>query len=86
MKKHAASHGLAVLICSIASGLLVRMGDRYYPDIMRTFEGHTHRMLTILDLPYSPRSIATLVIAVGLAVIWGIAFYFMHSDRKPRPD
>jgi hypothetical protein len=27
MKKHAASHGMAILICTVSSGLLLKMGE-----------------------------------------------------------
>lgn len=34
MTKHAFSHGLAVLICKLPSGILVKRGRDYYPPVI----------------------------------------------------
>lgn len=82
MKKHASSHGLAVLFCTIAAGILIKMGRDYYPVMALRMEKFSTYIVTTFDLDYSPRAVSTLMLAVVFAVIWGIAFSFMHSDKK----
>jgi len=84
MKKHASSHGMAVLVCSITAGILIKICRDYYPEIARRFEDISRYIITFFNIDYSPKVISTLILAVILAVIWGIAFYFMYSDKKTK--
>jgi len=83
MKKHASSHGLAVLVCTITSGILIKMGYDYYPNTVKWLEGLSNLIVDGLGIDYSHRAVSTLILAILLAIIWGIAFSFMHSDKKP---
>ncbi len=82
MKKHASSHGLAVLVCSITAGILIKICRDYYPAVARRIEKISRDIVTFFNIDYSPKTISTLLLAVILAVIWGCAFYLMHSDDK----
>ncbi|PQP33168.1 hypothetical protein C6A36_00650 [Desulfobacteraceae bacterium SEEP-SAG10] len=83
MKKHASSHGLAVLVCTITSGILVKMGYDYFPHAAEIINNISQHILDFVGIEYPPKAISTLLLAVILAMIWGIAFSFMHSDKKP---
>ena len=82
MKKHAASHGLALLVCTVTAGILIKIGRDHYPMLCQRFEELGAFVANKLNLGYSPKAISTVILAVFLAVIWGIAFSFMHSDEK----
>ena len=82
MKKHASSHGLAVLICTITSGILVKMGFVYFSDAKDLIIGISQDILDLLGIKYPPETVSTLLLAIILAMIWGAAFSFMHSDKK----
>lgn len=82
MKKHAASHGLAVLVCTVSAGLLVKMGHEYYPQIAQQFEKAAQFLVSKFELPYSPEIVSVTILAIFLAAIWGMAFSFMHSDKE----
>ncbi len=86
MKKHASSHGLALLVCTVVAGVLIGMGRDHYPMIAQKLEDISLYIVTFFNLDFSPEIISILIIAVILAVIWGIAFSFMHSDKKPGKD
>jgi len=81
MKKHATSHGLAVLVCTVASGVLVKMGLEYKNDIIIQLNNFSRKIIDLLDIDFAPDAISTVLIAIILAAIWGVAFSFMHSDK-----
>ncbi len=80
MRKHASSHGLAMLVCTITSGWLVRMSYDHYPAIIGKVEQIARHVANAFSLGYSPRDLSTLFVAVLLAMIWGIFFAVMHRD------
>jgi len=82
MKKHASSHGLAVLICTITSGLLVKMGYDHFPKAAEILDELSKIILNLAGIDYPPKAVSTLLLAIILAMLWGIAFSFMHSDKK----
>ena len=85
MKNHASSHGLALLICTISAGVLIKIGRDYYPQaVMWLEEGVGQPIIRTFNIDYPPKVIATLALAVLLALIWGAAFALMHSDRNGR--
>ena len=86
MKKHASSHGLAVLVCTITAGILVKISRDLYPVGARYLENISKFIIKVLNLDYEPRIISTLILAVILAIMWGIAFSFLHSDKKKDND
>ena len=82
MKKHAASHGLAVLVCTVTSGVLVKIGRDHYPAAAGKLESVGAFVVENLNLEYSAKAVSTLLLASLLAVVWGVFFYFLHSDKK----
>lgn len=86
MKKHASSHGLALLVCTVTAGVLIGMGRDHYPTIAQKLEDISLYIVTFFNLDFPPKVISILIIAVILAVMWGIAFSFMHSDKKANKD
>jgi len=85
MKKHASSHGLAVLVCTISAGVLIKIGRDYYPEAVAWLEeGVGQYIIRTFSIDYPPKVIATLALAILLALIWGAAFALMHSDRRDR--
>jgi len=82
VKKHGASHGAAVLICTISSALLVDVVRRHVPIMHNAINGISVFFVNILNLQSPPRYLNILIYSVILAVIWGIAFKFMHEDDR----
>ena len=74
MIKHASSHGLAVLVCTVCSALMI--------DIIRTAMPSVYARVIVLagsvvdsfNLPIDPRMLALVGLAVGLGLVWGVAF------------
>lgn len=85
MKKHASSHGLAVLVCTVTGGILVKMGYDHYKPVVQVLEKASSFIIDTANLDrdiYSVEAVSTLLLAIILAMIWGAAFSFMHSDKK----
>jgi len=82
MKKNSASHGLAVLVCTVASGLLVKLGHEQFPEIAEHLQKQVHTIVNYLDLGLECDDVISLMLAVVLAVVWGIAFALAQSERK----
>ena len=80
MRKHASSHGLAMLVCTISSGWLVRMSYDHHPTVIRKVESFAQQVINAFSLAYSPEDLSTLFVAVLLAMIWGVFFAVMHRD------
>lgn len=81
MTKHGSSHGLAVITCCLSSGLLVKMGYDAYPKVVSKLEYLATQLAVTVQLDMSGRTLATLLLASGLATIWGMAFSVLHSDH-----
>jgi hypothetical protein len=81
MKKHASSHGLAVLVCTVTSGIIVKIGYDKYPEAIKILENLSRWVKETFGVFLAVNEISTLTLAVILAVIWGAAFSFMHSDN-----
>ena len=82
MKKHATSHALAVLVCTVTAGVLVHMGKDHYPLMAQKLENISQRIVNFFGLDFPAKGISVLMLAIILAAVWGIAFSFMHSDNK----
>lgn len=82
MKKHASSHGLAMLICTICSGWLAKLSYEHYPFVLKYVEYLIQNVVDLLPIHYSPRDISTLIIAVVLAMIWGLTFAFLNKNKS----
>ena len=82
MTKHGISHGAAVVVCFLASELLLDVAKDYVPVLYNTVEMFSEKIINIFNLEYSVEKLNILFYAVVLAVIWGAAFSFMHKDQK----
>ncbi len=80
MKKHASSHGLAVFFCTICSGWLVRLSYDHHPLAMEYMERISEYFIKILSLNFSSGDLSSLIIAVMLAMVWGMCFKIIHKD------
>ena len=80
MTRHATSHGLAVLVCTITSGMLAKLGREYYPHLVDTCSRFINIIVATMNIDYPPRAALHLVTACFLAVVWGLAFSFLHED------
>jgi hypothetical protein len=81
MKKHAVSHGVAVLVCTISSALLVDVVQRNVPAVYEFFHKFSLLIIEQFELRHRPDYITILIYASVLAVVWGVAFACIHSDR-----
>jgi len=82
MKRNGVSHGLAMLVCTVASGLLVKLGHDQFPEIAEHLKGLVSAIIDHLDLSFEFDDVISLVLAVVLAITWGIAFAVSQSNRK----
>ena len=80
MIKHASSHGLAVLICTVISALLIELLKGVFPSLHAEVLSVCAEFVANNDLSIEPSMIATVIIAVGLGLIWGIAFKFAFKN------
>jgi len=80
MKKHASSHGLAVLVCTISAGFIVKICEAHYPKAVGIINRFSDYLVRQFDLNYSVNTISVLAIAFILACIWGCAFSFTQAD------
>jgi hypothetical protein len=81
MKKHAASHGLSVLACTIASALLIDIIRLYIPIVNLFLYDMSARILHVTGLPFSSAGFSLILLASILAVIWGMAFAKMYQKN-----
>lgn len=80
--RHASSHGLSVLICTIISALLIEMLRPKLPHLMQSMTNISSKFLSVIHLPMSVENMNILILASGLAVIWGIFFKLgLSKDR-----
>ena len=82
MKKHGASHGLAYIVATIAAAMLTKIGRDHYPELVKYFDNICQYMINKFNLDISVETFSLLSLAVVLAVIWGVAFSFMHKDKN----
>jgi hypothetical protein len=81
LKKHGVSHGIAVLACTITSALLVDVVRRHVPVVYDFFYKLSLLLVEQFGLRHRPDYITILIYASFLAVVWGVAFACLHSDR-----
>lgn len=84
MIRHGSSHGLAVLICTLASGFLIATLRAFLPDLLSVFSKGCIFLCSFLALPYPPKSVELILIAAVMASIWGAAFSFIHGSKQGR--
>ena len=80
MKKHGLSHGLAVLGCTISSALLVDIVRKHVPLVSDFVTRVSVALRDSFEIQYAPDHISIVLYASILAVLWGVAFAWMHSD------
>lgn len=84
MKKHGFSHGAAVLVSVVASSLLVGIMREHLPKVNRLLEKFSDSIsqviFNIFGHRFSTTDINTVMLAILLAVIWGMAFALIHKD------
>lgn len=80
MKKHAISHGLAALACTVSSGVLIQLGNQHFPTVARAIEDLSRLLINTFGLDFTPAMLSVLIVTTLLATVWGTGFYFLHSD------
>ena len=78
MHKHALSHGLAVLICTIASSLLIDVIKEHIPSVNDILHYVSAWIIVLSGIQFSPRALSLLILTSILAAIWGLAFARMQ--------
>ena len=79
--RHASSHGLSVLICTIASAFLIELIRPLLPNLMAGFSRISTKIVNALYLPMTVENMNILLLATVLAVIWGI-FFKLRLNKK----
>lgn len=80
MLRHGASHGLAYLCCTILAGLVVHLVARFVPQALAWMSGWTGDVRSILRLSFlSQEQVTIIILAMLLAVIWGMVFKRLHD-------
>lgn len=80
MIKHGASHGLAVLVCTITSFLLVETFRPLIPNALGWVDSFSLKIICLLQLDVQPAIISVILLGTCLAIFWGIAFKALHKD------
>ena len=80
MRKHGVSHGAAVLVCTIASALMADIVKKHVPFVYEIVEKLSKLIIDWVHFQYAPQYMNIIIFAAILAVVWGIAFSFMHAD------
>jgi hypothetical protein len=68
------SHAGATLVCVVASGLLVRVLSDHVPAATRALNQVGTVLVGVLGLPWSPGTVAQMLLAIALAFVWGVTF------------
>ena len=80
MIKHASSHGMSVLICSILASLIIKFIEPLFPKITDRAEEMSVIAVKTLHLPIDAKYLGIIIIAMFLAALWGI--FFKISQRR----
>lgn len=81
MRRHAASHSMAVLITTVTAYLIAYTLRTLIPAWIEALEGVAQGVLTTTSLPMSKEALAVMLIAGLLGIIWGIGFHLAHEDQ-----
>jgi len=60
----------------------VKIGREHYPQMAEKFEALARYIVMKFELTYTPEIVSVIILAILLAAIRGVAFSFMHSDKK----
>ena len=74
MLKHASSHGLAVLVTTVASAFLVEILKPEFPEFINSVGVFSKHFVKLLHIPFKPETFTVILIASLLAMVWGIFF------------
>ena len=74
MNKHGMSHAIAILVCTLSSGLLIQLAWQHFPVINRVLDFMSILIIRALGLSISTQSMSVLMLATILGLIWGMAF------------
>ena len=80
MIKHASSHGLSVLVCSVLAAVIVSVLEPTFPKLIHKVEGFSLGLVDKLNLPMEGRYFSIVLVAVILAAVWGV--FFKLSKRN----
>lgn len=80
MVKHASSHGFAVLICTVISAYLVDLVRPYHPIVLEKMDALSRRFVSLLGLPFSVEEFSIILLAVILAMVWGVFFRLQQKE------
>jgi hypothetical protein len=76
--RHGASHALATLVTSIASGLLVWLFGRRLGVLADLVEGVGALVVSMFGLPFGAQTGSVVVLATLLSAVWGVGFHYAH--------
>ena len=80
MIRHSSSHGLATLICSLASGFIVVVLREFLPEVLVVFSRASIFLCSLFDLPYHFETVRLILVAAVMATLWGLAFAVIHKN------
>lgn len=80
--RHASSHGLSVLVCTISSALLIEILKPKLPHLMESMTNISTKFLKVIHIPMPTESLNILLLATVLAVLWGIFFKLGFSRER----
>ena len=84
MIKHATSHGLSVLVCTVLSSLIVEVFKPLLPNFFIKTVAYSEEMSGFLGINIPTEVLNTLLIATILGFIWGIFFKIRFVDKKKK--
>jgi hypothetical protein len=80
--RHASSHGLSILVCTIASAFIIELLRPKLPHLMSGLTNVSTKIVKAINLPMSVDDMNILLLATILAVIWGI-FFKLGFNKGP---
>lgn len=74
MIKHGASHGFSVLICTIIAAFIIELTRPFLPQLTDKMSVVSEPLVDSLKIPFSVEFLNIILLAVILAIIWGMFF------------
>ncbi len=69
-------------MCTVASALLVDFFKEHVPFLSNQVDKLSRYIVTLLNIQYDYKYLSILLYATLLAIIWGVAFSFIHKDKS----
>lgn len=82
MVKHATSHGLSVLVCTITASFMVELFKPQLPLFFVKIEEFGALLFGFFHVPIEYKYFDIMVVAAFLAIIWGIFFKIRFTGEK----